>query len=88
MFVQRSILIAMNSMVLLYLVLLFRFSVCNAEEERKEVHFYCRVCGSLIANYSSVVKKEALHVDEHKQLENQEGNLRIEYDSFGSSVCF
>ncbi len=78
----------MDSMILLCLVLLFSFSVCNAEEERKEVHFYCRVCGSLIANYSSVVKKEALHVDEHAQLENQKGNLRIEYDRFDSSVWF
>ena len=69
---------------LIYLVLLITIVDCRNEE--KEGLVYCRVCGSVIANVSHITMKEAEERDYNKELENQEGNAHIHYDSFESSV--
>lgn len=54
----------------------------------EDVHFYCRVCGSLIANNSSIIEKKSENVDSTVELANQEDGVHIHYSSFESSVGY
>ena len=79
----------MNYLLCLFsLLLVASIQGCETNEHSrgKDVVFYCRVCGSIIANYSSIVEKDAEGVDVVAELYNQEGDLQIQYDSFESSV--
>jgi len=79
----------MNYLLCLFsLLLVASIQGCETNERSrgKDVVFYCRVCGSIIANYSSIVEKDAEGVDAIAELDNQEGGLQIQYDSFESSV--
>ena len=67
-------------------VLLLSLGAFAHETEHSENHFYCRVCGSIIANSTSLVPKEAEGVHVRGQLENQDGDTVIWFDSFDSSV--
>ena len=70
----------------LFLSVLLLLCIGHAELEHHEVHFYCRVCGALIANYSSIIEKSPEMADKHGHLDHQEENVVIPYDSFHSSV--
>lgn len=65
----------------LFLVLVYSIENIN------NIHFHCRACGAIIANYSSIVEKDALDVDEVSELLHQQEGVHIQYDSFDSSVC-
>lgn len=72
---------------LMRLALLFLFLGAFAQEAEQSVnHFYCRVCGSIIANSTSMIAKEAKGVHTRGQLEDQDAETVIWFDSFDSSV--
>ena len=60
----------------------------NCQIEEKDGIVYCRVCGSIIANTSNIIIKEAEERDFSNEVENQESNVHIHYDSFESSVFY
>lgn len=70
-------------LILFSLLLLTVVYSCN---DKQETQFYCRVCGAIIANYSSIIEKDAEHVDSVSDLLGQEEGVQIQYDSFESSV--
>ena len=73
---------------LLSLLLIVAIYGCehNDHSSSKNVVFYCRACGSIIANYSSIIEKDAEGVDAIAELDDQEEDVQIQYDSFESSV--
>ena len=75
----------MSRLLILYFFLL---SFVLGKEVSKEVHFYCRSCGAIIANISNLIPKEADGNHVVSRLEHQEGNLHIPYQNFNSSVFF
>ena len=72
--------------ILSYMVTLI--TIVNCQIEEKDGIVYCRVCGSIIANTSNIIIKEAEERDFSNEVENQESNVHIHYDSFESSVFY
>lgn len=70
----------------LFLSLLLLCMVVSCETKGKEVHFYCRVCGALIANYSSWVDKASSKAQSRQELGSLEKGLHIHYDQFVGNV--
>ena len=70
----------------LYARLLLLVGVLAHETEHPVNHFYCRVCGSIVVNSTSIVAKEAEGVYSKGKLEDQDGDEVIRYDSFDSSA--
>ena len=70
------------------LVLSLLACVIFCEKPEKEAHFYCRKCGTLIANYSSLIDKKSENAQFRGELENQEGEIHVHYDQFDSNVIF
>lgn len=68
--------------------LLSLITIVNCQIEEKDGIVYCRVCGSIIANTSNIIIKEAEERDFSNEVENQESNVHIHYDSFESSVFY
>ena len=60
--------------------------VVSCETKGKEVQFYCRVCGALIANYSSWTDKTSSKALLRQELGNLENGLHIHYDQFVDNV--
>ena len=73
-------------LLMLFAFLFLCVGTFSHETEHSENHFYCRVCGSIIANSTSLISKEAEGVHVRGQLENQDGDAVIWFDSFDSSV--
>ena len=72
--------------LMLFALLLLCFGVSTHESEHSVNHFYCRVCGSIIANSTSMITKEAKGVHSRGQLEDQDGDAVIWFDSIDSMV--
>ena len=67
--------------------LLLVLSVCSSHlNEENPVHFYCRVCGSVITNLTNVVERHAVGADSMSILGKQKGDVKIPIESFDSSV--
>ena len=62
-------------------------SVCSSHSnEENPVHFYCRVCGSIITNLTNVIERHAVGADSVSVLGQQQGDVEIPIESFDSSV--
>ena len=62
-------------------------SVCSSHSnEENPVHFYCRVCGSIITNLTNIIERHAVGADSRSILGNQQGDVKIPFESFNSSV--
>ena len=67
--------------------ILLVLSVCSSHlNEENPVHFYCRVCGSLITNLTNIVERHAVGADSMSILGKQKGDVKIPIESFDSSV--
>ena len=70
----------------LFTLFLCSLTISHSYTNNEGVVFYCRVCGQVIANYSSIIEKDADNVDSISELGNQNNGVQIQYDSFESSV--
>lgn len=71
---------------LLFALFVLSIAISHSHIDKEDVVFYCRVCGHVIANYSSIIEKDADDVDSISELENQVNGIQIPFDSFESSV--
>lgn len=70
----------------LFLSFLLFYLVVSCETKGKEVLFYCRMCGALITNYSSLLDKTSSNAQLRKELRSLEKGLHIHYDQFVENV--
>lgn len=82
--IVHCLFLSIETMKEVFIFLLMIILVIGHGDE--DVHFYCRVCGSLIANSSSIIEKKPENADSTVEMTNQEDGVHIHYNSFESSV--